>query len=305
MKSKQLLGNLSLITASFFWGSTFVAQSIASTLVKPFTFLASRSLFGFLFLLMLSIIFDLKKGVRKTNSETRKLNLKPLLTGGIVCGIVLTCSSSLQQFGISDTNPGKAGFITAMYILLVPIFGLFLKKKVSLKVWISVALGVIGLYFLCVTKNLSLEVTDIFLMLCAVSFSVHILVIDYFSPKVDSVKLSCIQFFVVFILASILALIFEKPSLDSIISAIYPILYAGIMSSGIAFTLQIVGQKYTPPAIASLLMSLESVFGVLTSIVILGLLPTEREWIGSLIMMIAIVLSELPQKTKNKQNFSL
>lgn len=304
MNSKRLLGNLSLITASFFWGSTFVAQSMASGIVKPFTFLASRSLFGFLFLLMLSIIFDLKKGVRKSEKPLQKLNLKPLLIGGIVCGIVLTLSSSLQQFGMNSNNSGKAGFITAMYILLVPILGLFLKKKVSAKVWISVALGVIGLYFLCMTQNLTLESTDIFLMLCAVSFSVHILVVDYYSPKVDSVKLSCLQFFTAFVLASIMALIFDKPSLQSIISAIGPILYAGIMSSGIAFTLQIVGQKYTPPTLASLLMSLESVFGVLTSIVVLGLFPTEREWIGSVIMLFAIILSQLPQRAKNNKNFN-
>ena len=305
MKSKQFLGNLSLITASFFWGSTFVAQSMASGIVKPFTFLASRSLFGFLFLLMLSVIFDLKKGVRKSEKPSQKSTLKPLLLGGIICGIVLTLSSSLQQFGMKSDNSGKAGFITAMYILLVPILGLFLKKRVSARVWISVALGVIGLYFLCMTQNLTLESTDIFLMLCAVSFSVHILVVDHYSPKVDSVKLSCLQFFTVFVLASILALIFDKPSMQSIISAIGPILYAGIMSSGIAFTLQIVGQKYTPPTIASLLMSLESVFGVLTSIVVLRLFPTEREWIGSVIMLFAIILSQLPQKVKNTKNFNV
>lgn len=305
MKSKQLLGNLSLITASFFWGSTFVAQSVASTLVSPFTFLASRSLFGFLFLLILSIIFDIKKGVKNPKKEKGKLNLMPLLIGGISCGVVLTLSSSLQQFGMSDDNAGKAGFITAMYILLVPILGLFIGKKVSAKVWISVVLGVLGLYFLCVNSNLSLEANDIFLLLCAVSFSLHILVVDHFSPKVDSVKLSCIQFLVVFLLATILAFIFETPTISGIVSAILPILYAGIMSSGIAFTLQIVGQKYTPPTIASLLMSLESVFGVLASMVVLNLFPTQREWIGSFIMFFAIILSQLPQKAKNKQNFSV
>ncbi len=300
MNSKQFLGNLALVTASLLWGSTFVAQSVASGLVRPFTFLASRSLFGFLFLLLLSIVLDLKKGVRKTIKTKEKLNLKPLLVGGLACGIVLTLSSSLQQFGMSDSNSGKAGFITAMYILLVPIFGLFIGKKVSAKVWISVVLGVLGLYFLCINSGFTLETTDIFLILCAVSFSLHILVVDHFSPKVDSVKLSCIQFLVVFLLASILAFIFETPTISGIISAILPILYAGIMSSGIAFTLQIVGQKHTPPAIASLLMSLESVFGVLSSIVVLGIFPTSREWIGSFIMLIAIILSQLPKKVKNR-----
>jgi len=304
MKSKRLLGNSSLVIASLFWGSTFVAQEVGMQYVRPFSFLAARSLLGFLFLLAIIPIIDKfkKSSTASEISDTEKKPKKLLLIGGLFCGIALTISSGLQQFGMVDGDAGKAGFITAMYILLVPVWGLFMKKKVSPVIWACVLLGVIGLYFLCMKPGagFTLQASDIFLILCAISFSIHIIIVDYFSPKVDGVRLSCIQFFVVFILASILAIIFDKPSFESIISATLPICYAGIMSSGIAFTLQIIGQKYTEPTIASLLMSLESVFAVLTSIIVLHKAPTEREWIGSAIMFVAIIISQLPIGTKKK-----
>lgn len=300
MRSKRFLGNTSLLIASLLWGSTFVAQELGMESVRPFTFLASRSLLGFLFLLILSPIVDnIKKKSGNFENPTKKQN-KALLIGGLCCGIALTISSGLQQFGMVDGDSGKAGFITAMYILLVPVWGLFMKKRVAPIIWGCVLLGVVGLYFLCMKpgEGFSLHPSDIFLILCAISFSVHIVIVDHFSPIVDGVKLSCLQFLVTFIIASILALIFDKPSLDSILSAIGPICYAGIMSSGIAFTLQIIGQKYTEPTVASLLMSLESVFAVLTSIVVLQKAPSPREFIGCLIMFAAIIISQLPTKKK-------
>ena len=296
MHSKRFFGNLSLIIAALFWGSTFVAQEIGMNHVRPFTFLASRSLLGFLFLFILAPIIDIFKKKNNSYEKPTKTQKKSLLIGGLCCGIALTISSGLQQFGMVDGDSGKAGFITAMYILLVPIWGIFMKKKVTPVIWGCVLLGVIGLYFLCMKPGagFSLHPSDIFLILCAISFSVHIVIVDYFSPKVDGVRLSCIQFFVVFVLSTFLAIIFDKPSFNSIMTAILPICYAGIMSSGIAFTLQIIGQKYTEPTVASLLMSLESVFAVITGIIILHQIPSHRELIGCVIMFIAIIISQLP-----------
>lgn len=298
MSSKRIFGNIALLVAALLWGSTFVAQSVASEAVQPFTFLASRSLLGFLFLIPVSLIKDSaskKAGTyQKMTADTKKL----LLIGGACCGAALTIASGLQQFGMTGDNSGKAGFITAMYILLVPILGLFVKKKVRPIIWVCVAMGVVGLYLLCMTDGLKLATSDIFLMICAVAFSVHILVVDYFSPKVDGVKLSCLQFFVAFVIATVLALIFEDTSISTVLAAWFPIAYAGILSSGIAYTLQIVGQKHTEPTVASLLMSLESVFAVLTSMIVLAQFPSGRELAGSVIMFAAIIISQLPERKK-------
>ncbi len=301
MSPKRLLGSVALLVAALFWGSTFVAQSVASEAVQPFTFLASRSLLGFLFLIPVSIIKD--AFAKRSGAYVRpdKRGVKTLVLGGICCGAALTVASGLQQFGMTGDNSGKAGFITAMYILLVPILGLFIGKRVRPIVWVCVIMGVVGLYLLCMTDGFMLAASDVFLMICAVAFSVHILIIDRFSPHVDGVKLSCIQFFTVFILASILALIFEDTPLSVIVDAWFPIAYAGILSSGIAYTLQIVGQKHTEPTVASLLMSLESVFSVLTGMIVLSQFPSTRELAGSLIMFAAIIVSQLPErKAKNK-----
>lgn len=298
MSTKRLFGNIALLVAALLWGSTFVAQSVASEAVEPFTFLASRSLLGFVFLIPVSFIKD---GISKKSGTYEKMSprtLKLTLLGGLCCGAALTVASGLQQFGMTGDNSGKAGFVTAMYILLVPIFGLFIKKKVRPIIWICVGMGIVGLYLLCMTGDLTVAPSDIYLMICAVAFSVHILIVDYFSPKVDGVKLSCLQFFVTFVLAGILALIFDETSLDTVLAAWFPIAYAGIMSSGIAYTLQIVGQKHTEPTVASLLMSLESVFAVLTGMVVLSQFPSGRELAGSLIMFAAIVISQLPEKKK-------
>lgn len=300
MFSKKLLGSVALLVAALFWGSTFVAQSVASEVVKPFTFLASRSLLGFLFLIPVSLFKDLFAKKSGNYQKPDKNGIKMLVIGGICCGAALTAASGLQQLGMTGENSGKAGFITAMYILLVPVLGLLFRKRVRPAIWLCVIMGVIGLYFLCITDSFSLEKSDIFLMICAVVFSVHILIVDYFSPKVDGVKLSCIQFFTVFVLASVIALASEDTSFSEILHAWFPIFYAGIFSSGIAYTLQIIGQKHTEPTVASLLMSLESVFAVLTSIVVLVQFPTRREIIGSVIMFAAIIISQLPErKTKN------
>ncbi len=301
MSSKKLLGSVALLVAAVFWGSTFVAQSVASEVVEPFTFLASRSLLGFVFLIPVSLIKDLFSKKSGNYKRLDKSGAKPLIIGGICCGTALTAASGLQQIGMTGENSGKAGFITAMYILLVPILGLFFRKRVRPAIWLCVIMGVVGLYFLCITDGFTLEKSDLFLMICAAVFSIHILIVDYFSPKVDGVKLSCIQFFTVFVMASVLALAFEDTSFSEILGAWFPIFYAGVFSSGIAYTLQIVGQKHTEPTVASLLMSLESVFAVIGSMLLLAQFPTTREVIGSVIMFAAIIISQLPErKAKSK-----
>ena len=210
-------------------------------------------------------------------------------------------ASNLQQIGIQYTTVGKAGFITALYIVLVPIFGIFLKKKAGVRIWISVAISVAGLYLLCITDKLVLAKGDILVLLCAVVFTIHILVIDYFSPKADSVRIACTQFFITGVLSAIPMFLFETPRLSDIFAAAVPVLYAGVLSSGVAYTLQIVAQKDADPTVASLILSLESVFSVLGGWVILGQKLSSREIAGCILMFSAIILAQLPGKPENKE----
>ena len=301
MKSQKAFGNTVLIITALIWGSAFVAQRSGMDYVGPFTFLCARSILGCIFLIPVILIMDGTKKHKKTYIKSTPKEKKLLLTGGILCGTALAAASALQQIGMQYSDAGKGGFITAMYILLVPVLGLFLKKKIRPVVWFCVALGVFGLYLLCITDGFYFEKGDIYLILCAVVFSLHILIVDFFSSKTDGVKLSCIQFFVVFLLSGVVTAIFEKPSWENLTSAWLPIFYAGVLSSGIGYTLQIIGQKYTEPTVASLIMSLESVFAVICGIIILNEQPTPREWLGCAVMFSAIIISQLPLGKKQEQ----
>jgi drug/metabolite transporter (DMT)-like permease len=221
---------------------------------------------------------------------------KELLLGGAACGICLFVASSLQQIGIQYTSTGKAGFITAFYIVLVPVLGIFLHKKTSWKVWAAVIISLIGLYFLCITEKFTVGKGDILIFICALIFALHIMVIDYFSPKVDGVQMSCIQFFVCGVASLIPMVVFETPTLHGIIMSAGPLLYAGVLSSGVAYTLQIIGQKNVNPAIASLILSLESCFAVLAGWLVLGQRLSVRESIGCTLMFAAIILAQIPEK---------
>ena len=290
-----------LILTAFIWGVAFVAQSVGNAYVGPWTFTASRSVIGALFLIPCIAFLDRLKEKESGTLESadhRPKNTKTLLIGGICCGTALAIASMLQQYGIAYTTVGKAGFITAMYIILVPILGIFLKQKPGLRVWISVVIAVIGLYFLCMTDSLTLGKGDLLVMLCALVFSFHILIIDHFSPMVDGVRMACIQFAVVAVICGIPALIFERPDFSSLIAAWAPILYAGMLSSGVGYTLQIVAQKNYDPTVASLIMSLESVFSVLAGWVILGQALSPRELFGCTLMFGAIILVQLPERKK-------
>ena len=303
-----LKNSLLLLLAAIIWGIAFVAQSVGMDYVGGFTFNAVRSLIGAAVLVPLILVFESKKSTDTTtaniashsrptsNTVSYIQKRKDLIIGGISCGICLCLASNFQQFGIKYTSVGKAGFITACYIVIVPIIGLFLGKKCSKFIWAAVVMALIGLYLLCITDGFSIGKGDLLVLVCAFLFSVHILVIDHFSPKVDGVKLSCLQFLTCGILSGIPALLFERPSFSAICQAWMPILYAGIMSCGVAYTLQIIGQKNMNPTVASLILSLESCISVLAGWVLLGQQLSTREILGCVIMFAAIILAQLPQK---------
>lgn len=294
---KRYGNNLLLLLTALIWGSAFVAQSVGMEYIRPFTFNCIRSILGGLVLIPVIYWMNRKPKTEKPEArENGKKDNKTLVLGGICCGIFLMIGSSLQQIGIQYTSAGKAGFITALYILIVPLLGLFVGKKAGVKVWIGVVLAVIGMYFLCMTSGFSIAKGDFYVMLCAIAFSLHILVIDYFSPKVDGVKMSCIQFLICGILCAVPMLLVEHPEIGQIFAAWKPIVYAGVMSCGIGYTLQIVAQKNTDPTVASLLLSLESVFSVLAGWVILGEKLSPRELFGCALVFAAVILAQLPEK---------
>lgn len=284
-----------LILCSVIWGSAFVAQSTGMDYVGPFTFNGIRSVVGALVLIPVANFFN-KRGSIKTAWLD-----KELIIGGLMCGIFLFLASSAQQIGLQYTSVGKSGFITALYIVVVPILSLFIKKKPTPLVWISVVIAVVGLYFLCITDGFSLAVGDMWTLACAFLFALQILVVDHFAPKVNNVKLSCYQFAVTAIL-SMIPMIFEKPVIGNILGCTPSILYAGVLSSGVAYTLQIVGQKEVKPEIASLLMSMESVFSVIFGFLILRQALSMREGIGCILMFTAVILAQItPPGSKSNQ----
>lgn len=294
----QLVGSLLLLICAFIWGSAFVAQTTGAEHVGPFTFIYLRSFLGSIVLLPVIFVMGKIKN-KKGEAKDKKSNRKTLLIGGLCCGAALCFASVFQQAGIDKgTDPGKAGFITALYILLVPLSSIFMKKRVRPIVWVCIAASVVALYLLCVTENNSVELSDLLVLICAVLYTVHILVIDKVSPHVDGVKLSCIQFFVAGALSLVPAIIYEGVDFEAIVAAMPSVAYAGIMSSGVAYTLQILGQQKTEPTLASMIMSLESVFAVLTSMAVLHLAPSPREAIGCVIMFAAIIVAQLPERKK-------
>lgn len=291
-----------LILTAFIWGTAFVAQSVGMDYLEPFTFNGVRSFIGGIALL--PCIFLLQKINVKSEDfksyEKAKGTRRDLIIGGSACGFLLFAASSLQQIGIMYTTAGKAGFITACYIIIVPVLGIFLHKKIGWKVWLAVVMALSGLYFLCITDGFSIGKGDFYIFICAVLFSLHILVIDYFSPKVDGVKMACIQFFVCGIISLIPMFILETPKIGNLLAGWLPLLYAGVLSCGVGYTLQIIAQKNMNPAIASLILSLESCFSVLAGWLILGEKMSVRETIGCVLMFAAIILAQLPEKKERK-----
>ena len=307
MNKYTLRQSMLLLLTAAIWGVAFVAQSVGMDYVGPFTFNTVRSLIGGIVLIPCIVLLKrINAGSKDTAgaaehaSEDPSGQRKVLLTGGVACGVLLCIASNLQQFGIMYTSVGKSGFITAMYIVLVPVVGIFLKKKAGVKIWCSVAIAVCGLYLLCMTDNgFSIQKGDLLLLLGAVAFSFHILTIDYFSPKVDGVKMSCIQFFTCGILSMVCMFLFEQPQIGAILQAWMPIVYAGVMSCGVAYTLQIVGQKGMNPTVASLILSTESVISVIAGWLILHQKLSGRELLGCVLMFAAIILVQLPERKRS------
>ena len=293
MKVNHIRQNVLPVLAAFIWGTAFVAQSVGADYVEPFTFNTARSAVAFLFLLCLCLV---RRKIQKGVVERATKSWKGLAIGGICCGTALMVATNLQQKGLETTTSGKAGFITALYIVIVPIVSIFLKKKAPRTIWISVALAVVGLYCLCITENFTITSGDFYILLCAFCFSAHILVIDYFTRTVDGVELSCAQFFVAAIFSAVGMLAAESPTWEALRLCAWPILYVGIFSSGVAYTLQILAQKDSNPTVVSLLLSLESVFATLAGAVILHDRMSGKEYLGCALMLIAVVLAQLPEK---------
>ncbi len=306
--NKTLRANLLLLLTAAIWGVAFVAQDVAMDTMEPFTFNAARMLIAALVLLPCIRLLDALerrrapaeggKGQAYARSRARLTPEKRrnLILGGVCCGVALFAGSSLQQFGIKATSAGKAGFVTALYIVLVPLSGLFFKRSVRRNVWMAVGLCIVGLFLLCVTDTFTVSDGDIALLLGAAAYTAHILLIDHFSPRTDCVRMSCLQFFVTAALCAVLMLFTERPSFSSLLRGWVPLLYAGVLSGGLGYTLQIVAQRDTNPTVASLLMSLESVFAVVAQWLILGELLTSRELLGCGLMLCGIVLAQLPAR---------
>ena len=308
MKKTQVRNSFLLLLTAIIWGSAFVAQSVGMEHVEPFTFTFTRSIIGGMVLIPVIVL------LRKTDSAAMRrdargkdvVGIKGITKyewlGGICCGVALCAASNFQQIGMLHTTVGKAGFITALYVVIVPILGLFLRKRVPALIWFCVVLSVAGLYLLCMPKGaFTLAQGDVLVLICALLFSFHILIIDYFSPKGDGVVISCIQFFVCGILSGIIMLFVENPTFANIMDAKWSILYAGALSSGVAYTLQVVAQKGVNPTVASLILCLESVVAVLAGWIILGDKLTSRELAGCILMFVAIVLAQLPTPKKERK----
>ena len=294
-----------LLLTAFIWGVAFVAQSVGIELIGGFTFSAVRTLIGALVLLPVILVKDHITAKKMTADElsARRRSDKRTLVSGALLGVVFCLASNFQQQAFYYSSAGKIAFITAIYIFFVPLLGLFFKNKVTLLTWLCVAIGFVGLYFLCIDgENMtSYNLGDLLALACAFWFAVHILLIERFTVGSDGLKLSCVQFFVSGVLSSVLMLVFDSPSISAILAAAVPILYAGVLSCGVAYTLQIIGQKYTESSMASLIMCMESVFAVVASAILLHEVMSVRETVGCLIMFIAIILPHLVAIVANKK----
>ena len=297
MKNNQLRQVVFPILAAFIWGTAFVAQDVCADAMGAFTFNGTRY---YIAVLSLLVVLAVSSGFRKDRPQLspaeKKAQRRQLWLGGFCCGTVLAIASNFQQAGlVAGTDGGKAGFITALYVVLVPVFGLFMGRKGSAQLWVSMAIAVVGLYLLCMQNGFGgVERSDMVLLLCAVLFSFQIMAVNHYGPQVDGVRLSLRQFFVVAVESSVAALLLEHPApVEFAVNAV-PLLYCGVMSSGVAYTLQILGQRDMNPAVGSLIMCLESVFSALGGWVLLHQGLSPREGVGCVLIFAAVVLAQLP-----------
>ena len=291
MKKEQIKGSAQLLFATLIWGSAFVAQSVGMDHLGPMTFQAVRSLLAVAAMLVLVFCMDRDKSRFFVNWKDREL-----WKTGLLCGLALFVAQGLQQMGLQYTEPGKAGFITAMYIVLVPVFGLFLGRRCGWRVWVSVALAVVGLYLLSCVGVSRINVGDVMILVSAGAFAVQILLIDYLAQELDGLRLNGVQFFVVMILSALAAMLTETATWQGVADCVVPLLYTGVLSSGVAFSLQILGQQHLSPEPASLIMSLESVFALLSGWAILGQTLSGAEAIGCCLVFAGVILCQLKAK---------
>ncbi|MCQ4636050.1 DMT family transporter [Anaerovorax odorimutans] len=302
---RKFKGELCLLLAALIWGSAFIFQKMGMDHVGPFTFGFFRFTLGSLALLPLIWGYGKINAKRPEPKEITPFRNRVLLLGGLQCGIASFVAGSLQQIGIVYTTAGKAGFITSLDIIIVPILLLFLKRRVGTFTWIGVAIAGFGLYLLCITEGFTIQLGDGLVMACAFCYSLQILLIDYYSDKVDAIKLSFLQFLISGLLSGVFMLFLETVSLQDIIDCAVPILYTAILEVSIAFTLQIIGQKDTPPAIAALIMSLEAFFSAVCGALFLGEVMSGREMLGCALMLTAFIISQIPDKKERAQRREL
>ncbi|WP_186430154.1 DMT family transporter [Clostridium sp. BSD9I1] len=293
MNNKRLRANMILLLTSAIWGFAFVAQRVGSQYVGAFTFNGIRFALGSISLLPLIIYFDKKKKNDSSNENNIEVSVKKIIVPGVLIGAILFAGSTLQQIGLTYTTAGKASFITGLYMVVVPIIGIFLGHKIGKNSWIGVGLAVAGLYLLSVNENFSISYGDFLEVIGSMFWAIHILTIDYFSNKVDSLKLSCIQCATCSFLSIISALIFEEITISGISNALIPILYGGFLSVGVAYTLQVVAQKDAKPSHAAIILSMESVFGAIGGAVLLGEIMSARGYIGCILILGGILVSQI------------
>ncbi len=309
MKGK-IGGELTLLLVAFIWGTSFVAQRTGMEHIGPFTFNGIRMIIGVLFLIPIIVFIDkrekrlLKENGEENNREksleAKIVERRNLVAGGIYCGVVIFFASTIQQMGLIYTTAGKGGFITALYIVFVPVMGLLIGKKVHTKIWGCVLLAVVGLYLLSITEDFSVNIGDVLVLGSAFGFAIHILVIDHYTSKVNGVKLSAVQFLVAGIISIPCMLIFEEITKEGLREAAFPMLYVGIFSCGVAYTLQIIAQKKVEPTMTCLILSLESVIAVIAGIILLDETVNSREIIGCVLMFTAIIIAQLPTKEERR-----
>lgn len=306
MNRKALRSGLLLLLAAFIWGVAFVAQSVGMEYMGPCTFNGARFLLGSLVLVPVILVrrkraYGAGNALADETAPDRETGQKKTpWIGGICCGIALGSAALFQQYGIQYTSVGKAGFITTLYIILVPFLGIFIGKKVTGRAWMGAVIAAAGMYLLCMTESLRLSTGDLLVFICAVIFSVHILVVDHFAQDADGVELSCIQFLVAGIIGTVGAFLFEQPTLSALLAGVLPIAYAGILSSGVGYTLQIIGQKDMDPTAASLILSMESVFSAIAGFFLLHQTLTGKELIGCALVFAAVIFVQLPDQKKDK-----
>lgn len=308
IEKQGMRGEIFLSITALIWGTSFVVQKVSLDYIGPFTFVGMRFILGALFLFPVVLLLDRIKQKKTAQSvgdsditEKEVFMTKPTLLGGAACGLALFMAASFQQNGLVYTTSGKAGFITGLYIVLVPLLGLLVHKKVRGLIWIGVAFAIAGLYLLCIKDGFTIGKGDLIVLTGALFWAIHILIVDHFAPTADCLKMSVIQILVAGMLSSVAMFLLETPTLNAIMDGAWTILYTAIVVTGIAYTLQIFGQRNTDPAIASIIMSLESVFAVISGMLLLNEVMSIKEIMGCVLMFIAVIITQLPQKDNTLQ----